>query len=193
MVIAKLVMEVRAGRIEAASNDLAALDDKIQELTRQDPKNEVGRGFQMLQMAVARLEGNPGGDAAVLPRPAFPKVTWDPTAARVPAVMTGLQALAGGPVVVLLSDQAAATRAPILKYLNQIGLAREVFLQESLMSYDRAMLALLDGNTAEAKQWLLDALKPQGVPLAEIGDPDRVGRAERYLKLIERAEKPRAK
>lgn len=193
MVIAKLVMEVRAGRIEEASNDLAALDDKIQELTRQDPKNEVGRGFQMLQMAVARLEGNPGGDAAALPRPAFPKVAWDPTAARVPAVMTGLQALAGGPVVLLLSDQAAATRAPILKYLNQIGLAREVFLQESLMSYDRAMLALLDGNAAEAKQWLLDALKPQGVPLAEIGDPDRVGRAERYLKLIERAEKPRAK
>ena len=193
MVIAKIVMEVRAGRLDEASSDLAALDDKIQDLVRQDTRDEIGRGFQMLQMAVARLEGNPGSDAAALPRPAFPKVVWDPTASRIPAVMTGLQSLAGGHVVVLLTDQGAASRTPIFTYLGRIGQAREVLLQESLLSYDRAMLALLDGNAADAKSWLLDSLKPQGVPLADIGDAERVGRAERYLKLIERAEKPRAK
>ena len=190
MVIAKIVMEVRAGRLDEASSDLVALDDKIQELVRQDTRDEVGRGFQMLQMAVARLEGNPGSDAAAMPRPAYPKVVWDATVTRVPAVMTGLQSLAGGHVVLLLTDQGAASRAPIFDYLGRIGQAREVLLQESLLSYDRAMLALLDGNAADAKAWLLDSLKPQGVPLAEIGDPERVGRAERYLKLIERAEKP---
>ncbi len=193
MVIAKIVMEVRAGRLDEASSDLAALDDKIQELVRQDTRDEIGRGFQLLQMAVARLEGNPASDAAAMPRPAFPKVAWDPTATRVPAVMIGLQAAAGGHVVLLLTDQGAASRTPIFNYLGRIGQAREVLVQESLLSYDRAMLALLDGNAADAKAWLLDSLKPQGVPLAEIGDPERVGRAERYLKLIERAEKPHPK
>ncbi len=192
-VIAKVVLELRVGRLEEASADLAALDDTIQGLVRQNPADKVVVGFQLLQMAVARLEGNPGADAAVLARPTFPKVAFDPTATRLPAVLIGLQALAGGPVALLASDQAAQSRAPVLKYLNQIDQARDVLVQESQVSYDRAMLALLNGNVADAKGWLTESLTPQGVRLADLGDPERAARAERYLQLLERAATPRAK
>ena len=192
-VVAKVVLELRSGRLEEASADLAALEDKIQEMVRQNPSDQVVQGFLLLQMVVARLEGNPGADNAVLARPAFAKVTYDPTAARLPAVLAGLQALAGGPVALLRSDQATESRAPILKHLNQIGQAREQLVQESLVSYDRALLALVNGNVADAKGWLTETLSPQGVRLVDLGDAERAARAERYLQLIERAATPRAR
>ena len=114
-------------------------------------------------------------------------------AARLPAVLAGLQALAGGPVAALVSEQAGPTRVPLVAYLNRILQAREALQQESLSGTDRALLALLDGNAADAKGWLLESLRPQGVPLAELGDPERAARAERYLRLIDRAATPRAK
>jgi len=189
-VLAKVALALRAGRLEDAASDLAALDDSIQTLQRQNPADPVAQGFLALQMVAARLEGNPGADNAVLPRPAFPKVAYDPTASRLPAVLVGLQALAGSPVGLLQSEQAAASRAPILRHLNQIDQARAILLQNSAFSYDRAMLALLNGDTADARGWLTESLTPQGVKLADLGEVDRAARAERYLQLIDRAATP---
>ncbi len=199
VVVTKVALELRAGRLEEAAGDLAALDDRVQEIFRSGANEDVAYGFRVLQMAAARLEGNPGSPAAVrppppgAPAPTAARVTWDPTAARVPEVLVGLQALAGGTVAPVVSDQAGPSRAPLVGYLNRILQAREALQQESYASSDRALLALLDGNVADARGWLLDSLKPQGVPLAELGDAERAARAERYLRLIDRAATPRAK
>ncbi len=199
VVITQVALELRAGRLEAAAADLAELDERVQEILRTGANDEVAYGFRVLQMAAARLEGNPGSPAAVQPPPPGPPArpaargAWDPTAARVPEVITGLQALAGGTVAPVVSDQAGPSRSPLAGYLNRILQAREALQQESYASSDRAMLMLLDGNVADARSWLLESLKPQGVSLADLGDPERAARAERYLRLIDRAATPRAK
>ena len=191
-VVAKVAQEMRTGRLEEAASDLAALDERVQEVLRSGATDEVAQGFRILRAAAARLEGNPGAEAAALPRQDFPKVTYDPTAARLQPVLTGLQALGGGTVAAAVSGPSGPTGTPLVGYLNRILQAREVLSQESLVSYDRALLALLDGNATDARAWLRESLKPQGVPLAEFGDAERVARTGRYLQLLDRAATPRA-
>jgi hypothetical protein len=188
--VAKVALCLRSGRLEEAAADLAALDAKLREAPRQGPGAEIALAFRELQIYAARLAGNPGSGAAALPRPDFPKVAFDPVAVRLPTVLPGLAALAGGPVGLLQSEQAGASKAPLRGYLARITQAREILIRESYASHDRALLALRDGNAAEARQWFADALKPQGVPLADLGDGDRAARLTEYVKLIDRAQKP---
>ncbi|HET6574364.1 MAG TPA: hypothetical protein VFG68_12215, partial [Fimbriiglobus sp.] len=64
---------------------------------------------------------------------------------------------------------------------------RQVFSKETEYQYDRAMLALSDGDIPEAKRRLEQAAKPQGIDLARVGDVDRLAQINRYLELIRRA------
>lgn len=69
--------------------------------------------------------------------------------------------------------------------------AQQSLLVESNAYYTLGVYALTDGNVAEARKHFEHALRPQGVPLAAIGEPVRAAEIQRYLRLIREAEQPR--
>ena len=186
--LAKIALESRACRLAEAAGDLAALNATLEQLARRGPADQLGIGFRKMQVIAARMSGNPGADAAAMPRPELPRVQYDPTVLRLPAVVAGLQGLGGGTLASLLNEQPPDT--PLVRHLNQMVQAREILLADSIATHDLALLALRDGNTADARKWFREALAPQGVKLADLGDSDRAARIEQYITLIDRAQTP---
>jgi hypothetical protein len=187
IVIQKIVLELRAGKLDDAIDDLNTLDNDINEILKKNPGDEIGTQFRLLQALVSRLDGNPAQAAEYLPKTSLPKVTWDKTNANLNGTLAGLAALGGGLVNVVRSEQAGQTQAPLVKFLGSQVQTRNILLQESLVAHERAFMALIDGSTADAKQWFLIAAKPQGIPLTELGDIDRANTIQRYLQLLDRA------
>ncbi|MGL6074639.1 MAG: hypothetical protein ACRC8S_10805 [Fimbriiglobus sp.] len=187
LLILKIVLDIKAGKVEDASASLESLEDEINKLLTQNPNDQMAQTFRGLQAVVARLEGNPGLVLQLARKQPFEKMTWDPKYNDTIRVVVGLQGLAGGTMAVLLTDQAPATKAPLFSYLGKIDMMKQSLIFESLDAHERAMQCLLDGSVEDAKQWLRIAARPQNVPLETLENSPRVFVIERYLSLLQRA------
>lgn len=184
VVIQLIAMELRAGRLEDAAADLAALDDEIKRLALNQPNHPVTVAFQSLLGVKARLEGNFAAAAESMPRSPAP---LDPNFS---------EAVLGLPVeYALLGDPRAATvlgglvGSPAGLHTGSL-VVRQVLMDEATYQYERAMLAISDGNIPEARRRLEQAAKPQGFDLARVGDVNLLAQINRYLEMIRRANGP---
>jgi hypothetical protein len=182
--VALIVMELRAGRLEDAAAHLGGLDEDIKRLVETRPNDDMTVTLRALQGVQARLEGNFAAAAAALPgSPA----RIDPKFADVILGLPVEYARLGNPQAATLVG--ALVGSPAGLHTGSL-LVRQVLMDESTYQYERAMLALSDANTPEAKRRLEQAAKPQGLDLARVGDVNRLAQIKRYLELIRRADGP---
>ena len=155
VVLQLIVMQLRAGRLEDAAADLAALDDEIKRLTNSQPNHPVTNAFQSLQGVKARLEGNFAAAAESMPRsPAPLDRSFADAMLSLPADFVRLD-----PQVSTIIGSVVGS--PVGLHTGNF-VVREVLAQEIAYQYDRAMLALSDANIPEARRRLEQAAKPQG-------------------------------
>jgi len=189
--IRRIEIEVQTGHIEQMSATLEANKDDLDKLFSQQSDDPNINALRQLQGMRYRLEGNYAAAAKVLVRPAYPNVTYDPTLAKLPEIFSGLMILGGGTAAPWVTGDQDVLQAlaglPLNQHLNKMALARNILIADSLYSYDRGLIALIDGRIEEAKVWLTNAANPQGVPLGNLGVPDRLFRITRYLAMIEKA------
>ncbi|HVK18174.1 MAG TPA: hypothetical protein VM533_14620, partial [Fimbriiglobus sp.] len=184
VVLQLIVMELRAGRLEDAADDLAALDDEIKRLTTTQPDHPVTSAFRALVGVKSRLEGNFAAAAEALPRsPGTLDPKFSDTVLHLPVEFARLA-----------NPQLSNHLGPLIG--GAVGLhassyfVRQVLMDEATYQYERAMLALSDGNIPEAERRLKQAARPQGLDLGRVGDVNRLSQINRYLELIRRADTP---
>lgn len=160
-----------SGRVEDAADFADGLVRELGEKANPELRVLVRR----MQYQIARIRGNFRQAAELLTElggDRFPKI---PDAAKGVATRVAERSLA----------HAAAGGFPgIVAFGNVAGPAQQVLLSESNAQYTFGVFALSDGNIPEAKRRFEFAARPQGVPLADLGDPARAAEIERYLRLI---------
>jgi hypothetical protein len=103
-----------------------------------------------------------------------------PAATRTDVVDAPQKSLASGAVGGFLAMEKFGTA--VIGPLQQLT-------AESNIDFIAGVLALTDGNVDFAKTSFEAALRPQGVPLAGIGQPAKAAEIERYLRLLREAGK----
>jgi hypothetical protein len=194
---AMIVMELGAGRLEDAAADLAALDERMKDESAATARGQYGPILRELQSIQYRLEGNYTALDQALNQGGVPTFPADQVrvVAELPVVFLGATALAGpaaglqGAALPPLNPQASPPRLPVDAFL----MLRQALATDAMYQYDRALVALAQGNIPEARRRLDLAAKPQGVGLDRLGDPARLGRINRYRQLIEKAQAPAKK
>ena len=189
----RAVIELRAGRVEAAVAGLG-------ELPTTGPADPLGPLLAAAQGTAARLVGDYPTALAVLPRADFGRVVWDPAAARLAPALTPLSAAAGPTVLTLFASPQAETDVALVRAVITAEKNRATLLEQSQYHLDRGLLALTDGDVATARFDFGIAAAPQNVPVGSLvpvaaglpPDPAALARSARvaqYMRLLDRAAK----
>ena len=192
MLAQSIGLMLRAGKLEDAASRLSGLEAQIEEFATKDPNNQLYVVLKQLDGLKCRLEGNfAGAEKALVKSPSAP-LTWGVPEQTLEAVVTTVGVISGSSFSALLASQYTQQNPPppAVIYVANILNKRSLLQQESLYNYDRALLALNMGNMNDAKFWLSQAAKPQGVDLREIGDREQFARIAKYIELIDRAATP---
>jgi hypothetical protein len=176
-----IATKLQAGRLEDAAADLDGLEEDIRRLAEAQPHNPMTVTLRALQGVKSRLSGNFAAAAAALPQP---PATIDAKTADVVLGLPVEYARLGNPQLATLVG--AVVGSPAGLHTSSF-VVRQILMDESTYQYERAMLALSDGNVPEAKRRLEQAAKPQGLDLARVGDVNRLAQINRYLELIRQA------
>jgi hypothetical protein len=183
---------IQSGKVEQADEMLRALDAWIEDRAKQQP-NDANTAYWReatagLKAEIAWLAGDfPRNEEALRQRiREHPKV--DPRELVFATSMirnrASFPAEAGGGLV------GSAAMSTVALDLNRSLAAVQTLRTEAYDFYELGLNALYAGNASLARDAFTQALKPQGVPLADLGvpgqDPVRFF-AGRYLNLIERA------
>jgi hypothetical protein len=185
-----IVLELRAGRVEIAAEDLTLLAANLDRLTER-PTPELDTMVAVvrnLQSVVHRLVGNYGA-AADLNRTPPPALKPDDIEAALKApsrellerAMPWLTAVGGG----LGGASALLPEVQDALFPPKRQADKEALLATALQQFDRALLALSGGNNFEARRRLELAGRPQGIELSRLS-PVLAERVNRYLRLLRR-------
>ncbi len=165
-----LLLELRAGQLEQAAAHMTELDADIKRLLARDPQ-QVST-FRTIRSLVARLAGDIRTALAIQNETPEPKLP--PELLRLAVTTPDVPlAIVGGSGLPIFAAQFMGARV----YLSQ----------EAGYQYDRAMLALLNGNPTDARQRLEMAIQPKGIDVDKFGG-DPTGRIQKYLDLLRRFE-----
>ena len=175
-------LELRAGRLEEAAADVNDLAEAVGAAGKAGDNRTASDAVRYLRFRVARVAGNyeAAGEGWVeLFAGRLPQLTPEGKAAAVgfPAGGEAAAWALGGVLGWSVYDSAA----------NQAGQMSQVLKAEAGFHYNRAVLALQEGNMKEATARFEQALKPQGVDLAALGDEGTAKQINLYLRLIRKA------
>ncbi|MFO0847466.1 MAG: hypothetical protein U0871_02740 [Gemmataceae bacterium] len=182
-----VVLEIRAGRLEQAAEDLALLAEGVDKLGDRPPPDVAALVpiVRDLQSVVPRLEGDYAAAADRFrspPQPVSPadveRAVVTPPRELAAIIVPLFASLGGGPAV---SQEVVMGLLP-LKAIND----RDTLLATAVQQYDRGLLALCGGDNVEARRRLDQANRPQGVvDLARLS-PALAERVARYQRLLRR-------
>ena len=192
MLAQSISLMLRAGKLEDAAARLGSLEAQMEEFATKDPNNQLYIALKQLEGLKCRLEGNFVGAEKALPKSPFAPLIWGVPERTLNAAIATVGGISGGTFVGLLATPYTQQNPPskIVLYVATIQNKRNLMQQESLYNYDRALLAINMGNMKDAKYWLSQAAKPQGVDLREFGDQQQFARITKYLELIDRTATP---
>jgi tetratricopeptide (TPR) repeat protein len=176
-------LELRAGRLEDAAADVDVLAEAVAAAAKAGDDRATAGVVRYLRFRVARAAGNyeAAGEGWVeLFAGKLPQMQPElrATAAGVQPGEADAAGAVGGGMGRLVQFEYAAARSEQ---------AARVLTAEAGFHYNRAVLALQEGNIKEAAARFEQALKPQGLELTAIGDVESAARINLYLKLIRRA------
>lgn len=186
VVLDAIVLELRAGRVEMAAEDLTALSGSLDRYGDRPPPEAAGMVpvVRELQAVIPRLIGDYGA-AADLNRVAPPVVqpadveraiTTAPKE-LIPVIIPWLGVLGGGPA---WTEEVGTVLFPAKRLAD-----KEALLSTAFQQFDRGLLALGGGNNVEARKRMDMAGRPQGVELGRLS-PVLAERVNRYLRLLKR-------
>jgi tetratricopeptide (TPR) repeat protein len=193
VVLRLIEIELRAGELEQAHFDLTELDKTVRAAAEKTgSESPLAAQVRGLQGIVDRLAGNyksAGESLTEAVARGLPKLTPDELKVlteRLPALRADRPEFGGALVVVGGTPALGA-------YVESLAPARRtqaILFAEADFYFARGVYALYEGNVREATARFEQAAKPQGVDLAELGNPARAAEARRYLELIREAAKP---
>ena len=165
-----------AGRVEDAAEFVDLLAKELGDKSNPDARTLL----RSLQFEVAQIRGSYRQAAELwgeIRGSGLPKLRADQ---RIDVVDAPHKSLASGAVGGFLAMEKFG--GSVIGPLQQLA-------AESNIDFIAGVLALTDGHVESAQKSFEAALRPQGVPLAAIGQPVKAAEIERYLRLIREAGK----